>query len=133
MGKFALIILACLLTGCAAKEPPRPADRVVIAVEVTASLDGELIHRQYENEDKIRTVLHYLRLLAPQRVTPMTPESFRTNAYRITLKMSDGSQVIYHQLHSDYLQKNSGPWKTVDSKVAAQLPKLLKELPGDSA
>lgn len=130
---FYMILLVIILCGCNQEEAVGRPDRVVIGITVTASVDGKHIHRHYREEPSIRAVLYYLRSLDPQIITNMEPDSYRTNAYRIILEMSDGSEVIYHQLHNDFLQKNGEAWKTIDPVAGASLPKLLAKLPDDSA
>ena len=132
MRVFLLLLLAFILCGCNQTESAVRPDRVVVGVTVTASVDGEYMHRHFREEPKIRAVLFYLRSLKPQMVTVLEPDSYRTNAYRIILDMSDGNKVVYYQLHNDYLQKSGEPWKTIDPAAGASLPKLLAKLSNDS-
>ena len=127
-------IVFLLLCGCSYAAPPgeNHGPRVVTAVEVTAAAEGELSQYRYTGEEKIRAVLHYLRRAKPDRSVPITPDTFRTDAYRITLHLSDGTKSVYHQLYSDYLQKENGRWHSIDSTHGSALARLLQELPPDA-
>ena len=133
MRRILLIIAALLLSGCSYTAPPgeNHGPRVVTSVEIIASSEGELSSYRYTKEEKIRAVMNYLRRAKPDRSVPITPDTFRTDAYRITLYLSDGSQAIYHQLYSDFLQKENGRWHSIDSAHGSALTRILKELPPD--
>lgn len=106
---------------------------VVTLVEISASQDDRVIHYRYSQEEKMRAVLFYLRSLQPGRQAPIEADTFRTDAYKICLTMSDGRQRVYHQLYDEYLQKDNGPWQRIDSARASSLPQLLKLIPSDGA
>ena len=134
MRRLISVILLIFLSGC---DHPAPTGknhppRVITAIEVTASAEGQLTHYRYTSEEKMQAVMHYLRHIQPQLSTTISPDTFRTNAFRITLLLSDGTQTIYHQIHSDYLQKNDGVWHSIDSSKGAALLRLLEELPSDA-
>lgn len=133
MRRIFVLLLLVLLTGCTYYAPPgeHHGSRVVTAVEVSASVDGLLLRRRYTGEEKMRTVLTYLRKLKPQLFANIDPETFRTNAFRITLTLSDGSRQVFHQLHDQYLQKNDGAWHSIDPAYGSALVRLLEELPSD--
>lgn len=135
MRRLFCLLLALLLSGCSYPAPPGEAhgSRVVTAIEVTASVDGQLQHRLYTQEHKMQAVLSYLRLLQPQLRTTIDPETFRTDAFRIILTLSDGSERVYHQLHSDYVQIDGGIWRSIDPSAGATLVRILEELPSDTS
>lgn len=133
MRRFILIFFCLLLTGCTYYAPPgenHPV-RVVTAIDVTAAQEGSLIRYRYTENEKIGTILQYLRQLAPDQVTPITPDTFRSDAYEIRLTLSDGSQNVYYQIYDEYLQKDNGPWKSIDKAQGATLPQLLAATPSD--
>lgn len=133
MRRFVILLAILLLGGCSYAAPPGECHgpRVVTAIDVTASMGGELLQYRYTNEEKLRVLLHYLRRVRPGGTVPITPDTFRTDAYRITLNLSDGTRAVYHQLYSDYLQKESGRWHSIDPTHGGALARLLKELPPD--
>lgn len=131
--KRLFLVFVIFLAGCgyspfgAKPHPPR----VITSIEVVASTEGQLHRYRYTDDDKMRLVMQYLRHIRPQLSMSISPDTFRTDAFRITLNLSDGTQTVYHQLHSDYLQKDNGTWKSIDSAKGAALLRLLKELPSD--
>jgi len=133
MRRFFMIIIALLLTGCSYAAPPGEAhgSRVITAVEVTATEEGQLRRYRYNTESKVRTLLAYLRRIKPELATNIDPDTFRTNSYRITLLLSDGTQSVYHQLHTEYLQKDGGLWRSIDPAHGSALVRILHELPPD--
>lgn len=128
-----IVLLALLLTGCTYYAPPGEshASRVITAIEVTASESAQLRHYRYTTEEKMQAIMNYLRRVRPDLTTAISPDTFRTDAYRITLYLSDGTQTVYHQLYSDYLQKDGGLWRSIDAGQGAALSRLLHELPPD--
>ena len=129
-----LFVMCLLLTGCsyAAPQNENHPVRVVVQIDVTASEDGQITHYRYTHPEKLSAVLYYLRLVEPDLSAVITPETFRTDAYRITLHLSDGTQTVYHQLHSEYLQMGNGAWRKIDSARGGALVRILKELPPDA-
>lgn len=122
------------LTGCTYYAPPgedHPV-RVVTQIDVAATQAGEIFQFHYTEPEKMQTILQYLRRLEPDQFTPITPDTFRTDAYEICLTLSDGSQTVYHQIYNEYLQKNGGPWQSIDRALAASLPQLLANMPSDT-
>jgi len=131
---FSVILFFCFLSGCTYYAPPgenHPV-RVVTRIDVSATQDGQLLQYHYTDTDKMETILQYLRNLKPDRSAPITPDTFRTDAYEIRLTLSDGSQTIYYQIYDEYLQKNGGPWQSIDSTKGAAIQQLLLILPSDS-
>ena len=131
---FFVILLLYFLTGCTYYAPPganHPV-RVVTRVDVSTTQDGQLLHYHYSETDKMEAILRYLRNLNPDRSTPITPDTFRTDTYEIRLTLSDGTQTVYHQIYDEYLQKNGGQWQSIDSTKGAAIQQLLLILPSDS-
>lgn len=128
-----IVLCVSLLSGCGKSAPKTDRPSVVTLVEVSVSQGGRVVHYRYSQEDKMQAVLYYLRSLQPSRSAPIEAETFRTDAYRICLTMSDGGQRVYHQLYDEYLQKDNGPWQRVDQARASSLPQLLKLIPSDEA
>ena len=127
------IIITLFLCGCTYYAPTgkNHAVRVVTQVDVLSTQGGQLQAYHYTDGEKVQAILSYLRKLSPDRQTPITPDTFRTDAYQIVLTLSDGSQSVYCQIYDEYLQKNSGPWRSIDRVQGAVLPHLLSKLPSD--
>lgn len=134
MRRLAVIFISLFLCGCTHYAPPgenHPV-RVVTRIDVTGTQEGILRRYSYSTPDKMRAILSYIRSLEPDRFTPITPDTFRSDAYEIVLIQSDGSKTIYHQIYDEYLQKNDGPWQAIDKARGGSLPQLLALLPSDA-
>lgn len=127
MKRWYILICLLLLSGCSA-EPPATKYRVVTQIEVTVSHDSQVYKRTYSTEPQLRSILNYLRTLRTYAPVPIAPDTFRSDAFRIILRRSDGSEVCYHQISDGFLQKDGGPWEKTDSHRAAALLRLLQTL-----
>ena len=129
-----ICLLCFCLCGCSYPAPPGEAhgSRVITSVEVTATENGQLHRYHYNTETKVRTILTYLRRIKPELAVSIDPDTFRTEQYCVTLHLSDGSQTVYRQLHTEYLQKNDGVWRSIDPAHGSALVRILKELPPDA-
>lgn len=121
-----VLVLLLLFTGCVPHY--EPAYRVVTAVSVTVSHQAQLRHYRYTDHPRIQAVLNYLRRLKPYAPQDIAPETFRSDAFRIILHRSDGTETVYHQIADGFLQKNGGPWHRVDPAHASSLSRLLGQL-----
>lgn len=134
MRRFLIILVVFMLfTGCTHYAPSgenHPV-RVVTSIDVSTTENGEILRYHYTATEKMETILKYLRKLNPDQFTPITPDTFRTDAYEIILNLSDGSQTVYHQIYDEYLKKNNGPWQRIDRGQGSALPQLLASLPSD--
>ena len=128
-----LLLLVFSLSGCTYYAPPgenHPV-RVVTQIDVITTQDGALLQFHYRQPEKMKVILTYLRHLKPSQFKPITPDTFRSDAYEIRLTLSDGSQTVYHQIYDEYLQKNGGPWKSIDRVQGGTLYTMLSNLPSD--
>lgn len=125
---FLTSTLVCLLFGCKSQAP---TVRVVTGIHVTAESDGKTIKRTYTQDAKMSHVLNYLRLLDPYITVPLSPDTFRTDTYQITVSYSDGEQTQYKQIYHDYFQTDSGLWKRIDPELGARLQKIVASLEDD--
>lgn len=130
-----LLLLMYLLSGCTYYAPPGQShsSRVVTSIDVTASENGQLLHYRYTEQQKMGAILNYLRQLDPDVLKPITPDTFRTDAYEIRIQFSDGSQTVYHQIYDQYLKKDNGQWHRIDRIQGSMLQPLLTSLPSDDA
>ena len=133
MRRIFILLAALLLTGCSYAAPPGEChgSRVITSVEITANEDGQVRHYRYDTETKVRTVLTYLRRTKPELAVSIDPDTFRTVRYTVTLSLSDGTQTVYRQLHTEYLQKDGGLWRSIDPAHGNALIRIINELPPD--
>ena len=134
MKKFFCIIMFFLfpglLYGCKAPSK-KPTVRVVTGITVNALGENENLTRTYTQDANMSHVLNYLRMLDPYIPVTLSPETFCSNSYQITVSYSDGNQTQYNQIYHDYFQTNNGPWKRIDPEVGARLQVLLNTLSND--
>ena len=123
-----LLIFVLFLGGCSKQE--ETVYRVVTGVDVEYRQADNIITRTYHKSNSIESILNYIRILKPYG--PVRPEGEYDSGCRITLHYSQGPDTVYIQQGSQYLQKDGGDWKTVDSDRASLLYPLLLLLPSDS-
>ncbi|MBQ4641133.1 MAG: hypothetical protein IJB47_00750 [Oscillospiraceae bacterium] len=117
-----------LLVGCQKKEPV--ATRVVTRVQVFCHNGSDALYRQYTEQQDMRAMLNYLRLLDVGDQPEELPEDSKLS-YKIVLEDNLGGQTVYRQLGSRCLCENDGPWHSIDGSKGSLLYPLLLLLPGD--
>ena len=128
---FFLLFLMSVATGCRHSEQIQSAAQVVMQVSVESTNEGRLFRRIYTAPEKMKIMLNYLRKLDPYTATDITPDTFRTDAYEITVLYSDGTSSVYRQIYNQYFQQDSGPWKRIDPAHGAALLSILSNMPSD--
>ena len=124
-------ILLFLLSSCRAGQSHTSMPRVVTQISVISTHEGAIQHHVYTTPAKMKILLNYLRRLDPYGDTDIEPDTFRTDAYEITLFYSDGQSSIYRQIYDQYLQENDGPWKRINPADGGYLLPILTNLPTD--
>ena len=119
-----LLILATGFLGAnyTASPAPPPPNRVVTQIQITVMHDGQTSEQIYTDNESMESILTYLRLTDATAVTGIDPESFRSDIYQYTLTYSDGGSTVYKQIHHDYLQRNSEPWRKISPKADLLFP-----------
>ena len=129
MKKIAVLcLLALLLSGCRA-EGKAPVHRVVTGVQVEFEQNGNTLFRTYKEQDSIRSVLTYLRLLRP--FGPVYPEGEHDLNCKFTLKYSHGPDSVIVQQGYDYLRRDDNDWELIDDTQAQLLYPMLLLLPSE--
>ncbi|MBO5953520.1 MAG: hypothetical protein J6Q53_05325 [Oscillospiraceae bacterium] len=128
-----LTVVLCMLTGCRKKELSESVSRIVTQVSVISTNEGQLYEKIYTAPEKMKVMLNYLRLLDPYTTTDITPDTFRTDAYEITVSYSDGTNTIYRQIYNQYLQEGDGAWKRIDPVHGSALLPIVSSMPSDRA
>ena len=126
MRKVLLWILSLLFSGCVA-HPPREY-HVVTRIDVTVSHNAQITEYRFAQPEQLQAVLSYLRRLETYAPADISADTFRSDAFRIVLHRSDGTQTVYHQIADGYLQKNGGSWVKTDPTLASALRRLLESL-----
>ena len=128
-----LALLSCLLPGCHEKDLSESVSRIVTQVSVVSTNEGQLYEKIYTAPEKMKVMLNYLRLLDPYTATNIEPDTFRTDAYEITVSYSDGTNTIYRQIYNQYLQEDDGAWKRIDPVHGSALLPIVSSMPSDRA
>ena len=128
-----LLLLFCLfLTGCWEKKPERTTlCRIATRIEVQRSTPEETFRFGYTQDDKIESILLYLRCLDTWGFAQEFVEEQPREFWQIQVELSDGSRHIYRQTQDGYFQKNGSVWLIADQQVASRFHKLIALLPAD--
>lgn len=124
-----VLVFALLLSGCADRN--KTTHRVVTGVQVEYTRDGETLYRAYSQTSSVQSILIYLRILRP--FGPVIPVGSHDTNCKITLQYSQGPDSVFLQQGNQYLRRDAGEWKRIDSSHASLLYPLLLLLPSDHA
>ena len=117
------------LSGCTRKLPT--VYRAVTAVDITFRYEDTQLQRHYTQNDKMESVLLYLRLLKPLGKPISSPPADDRDVYDITVRFSDGSTKLYRQKAHRFISRREQVWERIDPAQAAQLYHLLRYYPSD--
>lgn len=125
-----LLVFCLFLAGCSGKKPARTTlCRIATRIEVQRSTPEETYRFGYTEDDKIESVLLYLRCLD---TWGFAQEAERPQElWQIQVELSDGSKHIYRQADDRYFQINGSAWLIADQQVASRFHKLIALLPAD--
>ena len=121
-GLYSILILLAGFLSPERAAPPEHDARVVTQIVLEEEAPSGHILQTYESPEDMEAILHYLRRLTKRDSVTIDPDSFRSEHFRILLNLSDGSYCLYHQLHRDYIQKNTGPWYPMTPADGLQFP-----------
>ena len=102
-----------------------PQIRVVTAIRVEAIVEDQQKSYLVTDPELMHDLMNYLRQLDPYTTAEINPETFRAYSTYLTVEYSDGDRTHYHQLYTDYLKIDDGPWKTIDPEDGARLWGIL--------
>ena len=131
--KIGILILSVFLlfSGCSGKESQTAFPLVT---EITVHYENGPIHGQlhYTEDEKMRLILTYLRLLNPYGQPPENPEAADGTLFEIVLTHADGSHTTYQQKADQYLKTGQSPWLCIPPQKAVELSLLLGYLEEDN-
>lgn len=125
-------LLGFLLTGCAPQLPEPTAYRVVVQIQILYQNSGLRQFWSFHSDEKMESILTYLRILDPYGTPEVDPESAPGSDFFITLIYSDGNRKCYQQRADRYLRIGNGTWRYIDPDTALRLSNLLGVLIADS-
>ena len=120
---FLLLGICLLFSGFQTK---RVQSRYVTQIEISGKHNGIDIQRSYTEEEKMRSVLMYLRLLETGKIPSAIPDAEPTDVYRITVHLSNGEQRNYTQVDHRYFRKSTSGWESIPPNQATKLYSLMR-------
>ena len=127
-----ICILGALLPGCGKAANKKPVYRVVTGVDISFQHEDSLLSRHYTDNEKVESVLMYLRLLKPLVKPSDFAELSGNDIYRITLHLSDGVDKDFYQAQHRYLIRPDNSWSLIDPGQASELYRLMRHYPSDA-
>ena len=137
---FKVLLLICSLglfcsvfSGCIQFVPQTEEKPIRVVTQIDITFDNGAIHaqRHYQDAQKVRQILNYLRLIDPYGRPTVDPELVYGSQFYIELSYSDGSKKVYRQKADRYMQIDGGEWKTINPNRAEELSLLLGQLVSD--
>lgn len=133
MAAYLLLFFLFFCGGCSrqAGTLSSTTHRVVTQINISYENGPIRTQRHYSSNEKMQTILNYLRLLNPYGVTPTPPSCVSGSNFDIVLTYSDGGEKHYRQHADRYWQEGEGSWKEIDPKKALQLSRILCQMESD--
>lgn len=135
MKRFTIILFFLFLlfpAGCGNKQRPVAASsRIVTGIDVYCQKPHGQLKRHYRQPEKIKAVLHYIRLLNPNGPTPVSQEAMQGDFYEIVVHLHDGGMRIHRQRADTFAALHRRYWGRIDRSLGMQLARILALLPGD--
>ena len=133
--KTAWIVLCFLLSlvmflGCYPRQDTTVQQNLVTQITITCQTDTEVIERRYTSQEKMRSVLLYIRSVDSPFDAPQQPQE-EGRQVCITTTCADQSQKVYWQMGERYFREGEGNWRLIDSEKGAYLWTIIKLLPSD--
>ena len=124
------LCLAVLMAGCN-KMDTTVQRNVVTQITITCQTGTEITQRHYTSQDKMRSVMLYIRSVATPFTAPQEPQEGEGEHFSITTVRADKTVKTYYQQGQRYFREGDGSWKTIDPEKGANLRLLVKLLPSD--
>ena len=125
-----MCLAAAIVLGGCHRQDTTVQRNVVTEITITCETEAGPIHRRYTSQDKMRSVLLYIRSVSSPFSAPDVSEEGETQV-RITTVSADKTTKIYHQLGQRYFREGEDGWKIIDPEKGANLWRLIKLLPSD--
>ena len=124
---------AIIMSGCGDHDTQvKTSDHIVTQVDVLCQQEHIRIQRHYTNNEKMESVLLYLRLLNPQGTPDANPNLLEKDVYEITVHLSGGKKRVYRQTAHRYFSKDFQAWEMIEPGKAFELYHILQKFPSDS-
>lgn len=123
-----------LLSGCSnvIQLPQEPVSSVVTSITVNYSNGPIQTLRHYTHNEKIRSILNYLRQVDAYGTPEENPETADGSDIHIVLYYSNDRLKVYRQKSDRYLKEGDAAWKKIDASKAKKLGYLLGRMESDA-
>ncbi len=125
-----LLALLLLLTGCR-RQHHAVQSNVITQITITCQTEEGLLQRHYTSQDKMRSVLLYIRSIRSPFSANEEPGEGSGAQVSITTVSADKTTKTYRQQGQSYFREGDGKWKTIDPEKGANLWRIIKLLPSD--
>ncbi len=126
-----ITIAGLLLGGCHHYSNPSMDSNLITRIIITGQTDTETIHRYYDDPEKMRQVLLYIRSVRRGIHTLTDPSITEGRSVRITTISADETEKVYQQRDNQYFQLDTGVWQAIDEEKGEKLWELIRRLPSD--
>lgn len=126
-----LAVMLLAMGGCRRRQDTTVQRNVVTEITITCQTDTELIERRYTSQDKMRSVLLYIRSVNSPFSAPDEPGEGAGEQVSITTVSADKTVKTYRQHGQRYFREGEGNWKIIDPEKGANLWLIIKLLPSD--
>ncbi len=130
---FTILVIIFLLDGCS---PPisqnSVASSIVSGITFTCESCDTLTRRVYTSPEKLRFILLCLRKLGPDFPPGVDVDAIAGKTLHIVLDCADGSRVTYRIKNNQYIRKNGGSWRKINTESVTGFFQLIMEIPGDA-
>lgn len=131
---FFLLVIISVFSGCGQGFSQKSVTSILVSGIQISSEDGDQpFRRNYTSPEKMRLILLCIRSLGPDFPAKTDVEAIAGNDLTITLGCADGSRITYRIRNNQYLQKNSGDWRQINSESAAGFYQLIAQMPSDTS
>ncbi len=128
---LSLACLVLLLSGCHRRQETTVKQNLVTEITITCQTDAQRIERRYTSQDKMRSVLLYIRSIKTPFDAPQQPQEERGEQVDITTVTVDKTTKTYRQQGLRYFREGDGKWRAIDPEKGANLWLIIKLLPSD--
>ena len=131
--KIISVLLAFVILGmCGGCLRKKTGVRVVERISVQWEENGQSVHREHDDPEKMQLILNKVRTLGQRFSSETDPELLDVPTVTMTMFYSDGSKRQYQIKPDRYVRIGQTPWQQASPKKITSLRLLLLSLPEDS-
>lgn len=124
-------LLMLLLSGCWRGQETSVKEKLVTQITITCNTDDGQIQRYYTSQDKMRSVLLYIRSVKTPFDAQQQPQEGEGVQVKIVTVTADQTVKTYWQQGLHYFREGEENWRAIDPEKGANLWMIIKLLPSD--